>query len=297
MQTPTRVIAFWALLLSILGIAAFGYLQGTPQDIINAVRSGDLEDVSVELARDPTRVHTKVFPQAYERLSQQQEYMSRHGQSPWKGRYLIHDALARGDVRILEALARAGADLAVRIEGRSLLHIAARDGDIKVATWLLDRGADVQAANDCQPKCTELNQTPLHDAQAFRDDEMSALLLARGALVDAVDANGRSALHFAGGGGKLGGAFVLCRYGADPARQDAAEKTPYDLALARLAHEATLTRGLAEDEERPQDYGAMLVEWLKPQGGCATVAAAARAIGSPISDEDARKVFAETVPR
>lgn len=297
MQTPTQVIAFWVLLLTILGGAVFGYLQSTPQDIVNAVRSDDLEDVSAELARDPARVHTKVFPQAYERVSQRQEHMNRYGESPWKGRYLIHDAIARGDVPILEALTAAGADLAVRLEGRTLLHIAARDGNIEVATWLLDRGADVQAVNDCQPKCAELGQTPLHDAQAFRDDDMSALLLARGALVDAVDAYGRSALHIAGDGGKLGGGFVLCRYGADPARQDAAGKTPYDLARARPAQELDPSRGLAENEERSENYGAMLVEWLKPKGGCATVAATARAIGSPVSDDDARKVFAETVSR
>lgn len=41
----------------------------------------------------------------------------------------------------------------------------------------------------------------------------------------------------------------------------------------------------------------MLTEWLKPNGGGAIVAATVRATGSPASDDDARKVFGETVAR
>ena len=285
----TRIVAAWALVLTHALVAVSGCSPGTPQDIANAVRTGNVEAVKAELARDPARVHTKVFPQAYERFDQQRDYQARYGRSPWEGRYLIHDAVARGDLRILDALAVAGADLNVRLDGRSLLHLAARDGNLEVATWLLDRGADVNAINDCTSACPQLGETPLHDAQALRADDMSALLLARGARVDTVGANGRSALHVAADDGRLGGAFVLCRHGADPSRPDAAGKTPYDLSRTPTRkRDAQLVR--AEDE-------ALLTQWLKPNGGCAIVAAKARSNGSPVSDDDARTVFTETVAR
>lgn len=257
--------------------------------MVNAVRRGDLKAVTAEIARDPASVHARVYPQAYERVSQQRDYQARYGRSPWEGRYLFHDAAARGDLPILETLAAAGADLTVRLDGRSLLHLAAREGNLQVAAWLLERGADVNAVNDCPSGCPQLGETPLHDAQAFRADDMSALLLARGARVDAAGAHGRSALHVAADGGTLGGAFVLCRYGADPARLDVAGKTPYD--MSRMPTRKRDPQRARTDEE------AMLTAWLRPNDGCAIVAATVRATGSPVSDDDARKVFAETVAR
>lgn len=192
--------------------------------MVNAVRRGDLKAVTAEIARDPASVHARVYPQAYERVSQQRDYQARYGRSPWEGRYLIHDAAARGDLPILETLAAAGADLTVRLDGRSLLHLAAREGNLQVAAWLLERGA-----------------------------------------------------------------FVLCRYGADPTRLDVAGKTPYD--MSRMPTRKRDPQRARTDEE------AMLTAWLRPNDGCAIVAATVRATGSPVSDDDARKVFAETVAR
>ena len=127
---------------------------------------------------------------------------------------------------MLDLLAGAGADLTVRLSGRTLLHLAARDGNLEVATWMLDHGLDPDLRNDCSNRCDEAGQTALHDAQAVRADDMSALLLARGAEVDAIAQNGRTPLHLAAQGGQLGGAFVLCRHGADPARRDIQGQTP-----------------------------------------------------------------------
>jgi hypothetical protein len=273
----------------VVGVVAFAgaACEQIAPDVIGAVRKGNVASLKAALAGDPALVHTKVYPQAFERQSQRADYQNRYGRSPWEGRYLIHDALrASNALSLLDVLAAGGADLSVRLKGRTLLHLAAADGSLDVADWLIAHGAAVDAGNDCPDACTERGYTPLHDALNFREDDMSALLLDRGANVNATGADGWTALHLAADQGKLGGAFVLCRYGADPARRNAAGKTVSELARASWArNEATRTPAFD-----------MLVQWLAPNGGCATVAATARKSGKPVSDDDARKVFTATVP-
>ncbi len=53
-----------ALVLGILAVAAYGFWQGTPQDVVNKVRAGNVEGLKAALARDPANVHTKVYAQA-----------------------------------------------------------------------------------------------------------------------------------------------------------------------------------------------------------------------------------------
>lgn len=275
--------------LATIGLGVYGYFQGVPEsDIVFATRAGNVAKVKQLLKRDPALIKAKSYPQGYESASKRLEYESNQGRSPWQGRYLIHDAAAHGKdaLPMLDLLAAAGADLKVRRNGRTLLHDAANDGHVEVANWLIDHGADVNAANDCGDKCVELGWTPLHNAQQLVTGEMSQLLLARGAAVDATSASGRTALHVAAATtGGLGGAFVLCRYGADPARKDADGRTPYDLGLKPTPP----TTGW----RKPPDDPTELPEWLKAGGGCAKVAAVARRTGVAVPEEDARIVFSE----
>ena len=279
-----------AVPLGILAVAAYGFWQGTPQDVVNAVRSGNVEAVQSALARDPANVHTKVYAQAYESLKSRSDYVSRTGRDPWEGRYIIHDAvqMSSNALPILDVLAAGGADLNVRLKGQTLLHLAAAEGDIEVATWLLDHGADANAVNDCADNCGERGYTPLHSGLEFRDDEMTVLLLARGARLEAAGADGRTALHKAALRGKLSGAFVLSRHGADLTRTDAAGKTPFDLAGVRLPGAEISDAELASFKQ-----------WFAPGGPFATVSAMARKGGTPMSEDDAREVFAklDTTPR
>lgn len=276
-------------MLGVAGFAAYGFWRGTPQSIVDAVRSGDLAAVRARLDRDPAEAHTQVFPQAYERASERRRYQARFGKSPWEGRLLIHEAASRIEdpTPMLDLLAGAGADLSVRLEGRTLLHLAARDGNLAVAAWLLDHGADVNATNDCSD-CPEKRQTALHDAQAFRDGEMSELLLTRGARVDARSASGGTPLHVAAGRGRLLGAFVLCRYGADPSIEEGAGLKAEDLALAPQDQDPST---------EPSADAEMLALWLKPGGGCSIVSEMSRVAGEPVSEDSAREVFSRTVPQ
>lgn len=278
-----RVWMARGLVLGILAVAAYGFWQGTPQDVVNAVRGGNVDGLKAALRKDPARVHTKVYAQAFETQTARTNYRTRTGKDPWDGRYLVHDAveITFEPVPILDALAAGGADFTVRLKGQTLLHLAAARGDLEVATWLLDHGADVLAVNDCDDGCAERGYTPLHSGLDFRDDEMTVLLLARGARLEAAGADGRTALHKAAFRGKLSGAFVLARHGADLTRTDAAGKTPHDLAGVRLPG-AEIT-----DAEL-----ATFKQWFAPGGKFATVSAMARASGAPMSDDAAREVFA-----
>lgn len=271
-----------AVPIGIIAIAAYGFWQGTSLDVVNAVRLGNVKALQSALARDPANVHTKVYAQAYESLKSRSDYISRTGKDPWGGRYLVHDAveITFEPLPMLEALLEGGADFNARLDGRTLLHLAAAKGDLAVATWLLDHGADIHAVVDCADGCAERGYTPLHSGLAFRDDEMTALLLMRGARVDAVGANGRTAMHVAATRG-LGGAFVLARHGADLMRTDAAGKTPFDLAGIRATGADITDADLAKS-----------AQWFAPRGPFATVSAMVRANGSPMSEEAAREVFA-----
>ncbi len=279
-----------AVPLGILAVAAYGFWQGTPQDVVNAVRSGDVEGLQSALARDPANVHTKVYAQAFETQTARTNHRTRTGEDPWDGRYLIHDAVevSSNALPILDVLAAGGADLNVRLKGQTLLHLAAAEGDIEVATWLLDHGADVHAVNDCADGCEERGYTALHSGLELRDDKMTELLLARGARIEAAGADGRTAMHKAAARGKLSGAFVLARRGADLTRADGAGKTPFDLAGVRLPGAEITDAELASFKQ-----------WFAPGGPFATVSATVRASGTPMSEDDAREVFAklDTTPR
>lgn len=285
-----RIWLLRAVPLGILALAAYGFWQGTPQDVVGAVRAGNVERLKAALERDPANVHTKVYAQAYESLKSRSDYVSRTGRDPWEGRYLIHDAVQVSShaLPILDVLAAGGADLNVRLKGETLLHLAAAKGDIEVATWLLDHGADVHAVNDCKDGCAERGYTPLHSGLEFRDDGMTVLLLARGARLEATGADGRTAMHKAAIRGKLSGAFALSRHGADLTRTDAAGKTPFDLSGVRLPGAEITDTELAK-----------LKQWFAPGGPFASISGIARKSGTPISEGDAREVFAklDTTPR
>jgi ankyrin repeat protein len=275
----------WSIPLGIVGLGVYGYLEGTPLDVVNAVTRNDVASVKAAIARDPQAVHIKVYPQGYGSASQQAAYRATTGRDAWGGRYLIHQALGLIDpLPMLELLAGAGADLSVRLGGRTLLHLAASKGDEEVVSWLLERGADINAANTCEENCPERGQTPLFDAQNFRDQELTPFLIARGADPHVRALNGRTALHASAVIGSVSGAFELCRHGTNPTLKDVEGRTARDLALAADA--------AGRDAGRTLLYGpGEQADWLKPGGGCETLAARAAATGSPVSEEDAGVVF------
>ncbi len=281
-----RRLLVWSIPVGIVGLGVYGFLEGTPLDVVNAVARNDVDSVRAAIARDPQAVHTKVYPQGYGSASQQASYRATTGRDAWAGRYIIHQALGLVDpIPMLELLAGSGADMSVRLQGRTLLHLAAYNGDEEVVLWLLDRGADINAANTCEENCPERGQTPLFDAQNFNDQALTPLLIAHGANPHARALNGQTALHASAVSGSVSGAFELCRHGTDPAVKDFQGRTARDLALVADA-------AGRDTERRTLLYGpGEQADWLRPGGGCETLAMRAAATKSPVSEEDAGVVF------
>lgn len=280
----TRIWVARVVVLGMFGFLGWAYWQGTPEDVVEAVRRGDVAALTSALGRDPENVHTKVYPQAYASVSSRQNYTARTGESAWEGRYIVHDAVEHGRnaIAVLDVLAAGGVDLTVRLKGRTLLHLAAEKGDVPVATWLVEHGADVSAGIDCDDGCPERGYTALHSALAFPADAMIELLVSRGANLDATGADGRTPLHTAADRGHVSGALVLVRHGADLTRTDASGKTAFDLAGTPRPGGMTDPRELAG-----------LAAWWAPDGKFAAVSAAAKANGSPPGDEYARRLMDE----
>ena len=113
------------------------------------------------------------------------------------GRTPLHIAAERGDVAKMQELVDKGANVNAPVRsseemnsdwGDTPLHLAVRDGKIDAVRYLISRGADVKAAND-------RGVTALH--LASHHPQVAEALIAAGAKLDAIDAQGRTPLQWA----------------------------------------------------------------------------------------------------
>lgn len=99
-----------------------------------------------------------------------------------KAQNFIVAAATRGDGVLLKDLIAKGADLnAYNAQDMTPLHVAALKGNARAVATLLDAGADINASS------TSSGLTPLHMACYKGHYAVAKLLIARGALTDAVD--------------------------------------------------------------------------------------------------------------
>ena len=164
----------------------------------------DLDAVERELAAAPwffpgTRGQVKVL------LDRQRDFADRSKHLPLQN---LTDAIARGDVTSVKSLLESGADpnwvvipwgknsVAAYLSGVTMLNLAILRDRLDIAQLLVEKGADVNRADSNAPALR-----PLHYAADSRGYQhvpsapLVALLLAHGALADARDAAGASALH------------------------------------------------------------------------------------------------------
>jgi ankyrin repeat protein len=164
----------------------------------------DLDAVERELAAAPwffpgTRGQIKVL------LDRQRDLADRSKHLPLQN---LTDAIERGNVTSVKSLLESGADpnwvvipwgkssFAASLSGVTMLNLAVLRDRLDIARLLVEKGADVNRADSNVGALR-----PLHYAADSRgnrhvpSDSLVALLLAHGALADARDAAGASALH------------------------------------------------------------------------------------------------------
>jgi len=135
-------------------------------------------------------------------------------------------ALGRSD-QLDSATAAPGAVAAYSYDGWTALHLAAFFGQLEAATRLLEAGARLTAVSR-----NPLANTPLHAAVAGGHPDVSVLLIARGADVNAIDSGRHTPLHIAAENGQLAVVEALLAHGADPHAVDVEDKTPLSRAAA-----------------------------------------------------------------
>jgi ankyrin repeat protein len=107
------------------------------------------------------------------------------------GTPMLHHAVTRSRLDIVELLLNAGADVnGIDKYGATALHAAAMMDHDQIASLLIARKADVEAARPA-------GWTPLHNAAHYGATEVAKLLLAAGANADAKDEKGMTPLNLA----------------------------------------------------------------------------------------------------
>lgn len=205
--------------------------MATAADLIEAINTGDADGVSAILAEDPSLV-----------AARDGEGVSALMLARYRFDRAVTDALLAADPeldvfeaatlgyvdRLRERLdADPGSASAFSTDGFTALHFAAFFGKAEAAKILMEHGASV----DVYTRNPFTNQ-PLHAAAAGRHIEVSRVLIAGGADVNATQHGGFTPLHEAAQHGDVEMTELFLSAGADPAARTDAGETPADLATA-----------------------------------------------------------------
>ena len=216
----------------------------------------------------------------------------------------LYDAVLAGKGDDAARLLASGADISEQGDQGTPLHVAAFQGDVAMVSLLLDNGADIESLRNFN------GDRPLHVAVSYNRPDVVVLLLARGAMVDARDASGRTALHMAAGKGYAAVAKVLLENNADvnatfraqkfSALHAACSNNRIDVAALLLAHHADVNA--SADGETPLLYAAEkgspeLVELLLASGANTKVKSKAGLTPLTLAKSNIRKGVVDVLVR
>lgn len=143
----------------------------------------------------------------------------------------LHEAAVVGDTRRIDHLVHAAADAVHGYAdgGWTALHLSAAFGHVDACSVLIDASSDVNAWSK-----NEFANQPIHAACAIcRSPDVVAILLDRGADINARQHGGYTPLHEAAGSGDMRLLQFLVDRGADATIRDDEGKTAHELARDR----------------------------------------------------------------
>jgi ankyrin repeat protein len=204
------------------------------QTIFDTIASGDPAKVRRKLAREPGAIDER-----------DPEGLSPLMRALYEGRPEMVELLRgrRSELDLFEAAALGEADWVKRGLGRSRkrasaysedgftpLHLAAFFGHVDAAALLVDRGADLEAPS-LNPRFPSVR--PLHSAIAGGRKEVALLLLERGADPNAAANGGWTPLHFAATSGDVELCRALIKRGAKRGALADDRTRPIDFAIEK----------------------------------------------------------------
>lgn len=160
------------------------------------------------------------------------EHRDRAGNTP-----MMHAAKGprSDDMRILEALDRAGCDVSkANVYGETALHAACERDYGAAVEWLLVKGSSNSAGNSISLAAVadQAGNTPLHTAASANATAAIFVLLAHNADVHAKAVSGATPLHQAAEKGAGAAIVALLAAGADPNMQDMQGRTALVVAVS-----------------------------------------------------------------
>ncbi len=197
-----------------------------------AIQSGNLAAVQMHLEADPELLNRPVMsglsPVLHALYARQEGIVALLVAKGAAIDVCTAAALGRTD-RLRESLAQDAASVhTYSSDGWTPLHLAAHFGRRDAVELLLASGASVGALS-----ANGLRNTPLHAALAGQAKDLAALLLDAGTDPNAADANGNTLLHLAAFLGDLDVIQMLLVRGAQPSRKNESGTTPADLAAGQ----------------------------------------------------------------
>ena len=159
----------------------------------------------------------------------------------------LHWAACSKNTENLKVFLEAGSDVKARASGNGIcagltaLHFAAGQGTPEGVRILLDAGADIEE------RCKQGGTALLHALKVSRDDHLTlkivVVLISAGAVLNAQDFEGNTALHYGAGEGQRRPKPLtvkqLLTAGVDPSKRNSAGHTAVDLA-AKYGDQHTL---------------------------------------------------------
>ncbi len=208
----------------------------TLERFFSLIEDGDFEAVKVILEGDPDLANAEsmdgmsaVLAAVYHEHPGIAQLLVTAG-----ARLNIFEASALGLLDIIREILGESPELVDDIapDGFQPLGMACYFGRADVAAYLLEQGAAVDSASH-----NPMKVMPLHSAVAARSLEITRLLIAHGAPVNAYQADNFTPLHAAAQNGDIEIVKLLIESGADPNLADTEGKTPLEFARTEHFHQ------------------------------------------------------------